>query len=79
MYSLELMDGTIINNLHRKNPSTFWVEGDSSLYWLLTDDNLACATLYNDDDIDDILIDYHRQNFMCQNNIVEFRLSKKEE
>ena len=79
MYKLELMDGTIIDNLTRKNPSTFMVEGDSSLYFKLNEDNLSCATLYKDDDIEDIWMDYERQNFFYDNGVVEFRVRKKEE
>ena len=76
MYSLELMDGTIIHNVNRINPSTFEVEGDSSLYWLLTEDNLACATLYLGDEIEDIFINCRRQNFYCNNGIVRFRIQE---
>lgn len=79
MYKLELMDGTIIDNLSQKNPSTFTVEGDFSLYFKLNDDNLSCATLYNGDEIKDIWINYQRQNFFCDNGIIEFRVRKKEE
>jgi hypothetical protein len=80
MYKLELLDGTIIDNLTRLNPSTFSKPSDSSdIYYKLTDDNLSCATLYKDDEIEDILIDYSRQNFFWENGIISFRIRKKEE
>lgn len=81
MYKLEFLDGSYIDNVKRINPSTFEVEGTNSLeiYFQLNDDNLSCVTLYKDGNIEDIFMDYTRQNFSCINGIIRFRLERRKD
>ena len=81
MYKLKLNDGTIIDNLERINISTFQCEGDASspIYNQLSDQNLSFAFLFNGDEIEELLIDYRRQNFTFQNNIIRFRIAPIQE
>ena len=75
MYKLILADGSELSNLERLNPSTFQLKStDSQIYWQLSDDNLAFATLYNDDELDDILMNYTRNSYYAQNGIIQFRI-----
>lgn len=81
MYKLEFLDGSCIDNLSRINPSTFEVEGLNSLdiYFQLNDDNLSCATLYKDDDIEDLFLNCYRQNFSCIDGVIRFRIGRRED
>jgi hypothetical protein len=59
---LELTDGTTIDNLKRINKYVYEVEGaPSSLYFQLSNTNLAFATLYNDEgDIEEMFVNCYR-------------------
>ncbi len=80
MYTLQLADGSTIINLKRVNPSTFELKSDetSPIYFQLSDQNLSFATLYKDGELEDVLFDYTRQNFIWQNGVISFRLAEKE-
>lgn len=59
MYTLQLADGSAIENLRRLNPSTFILDDTgANIYSRLSDSNLEFATLLNGDELDDVLIDY---------------------
>ena len=77
MYKLKLNDGTIIDNLERINESTFQCKGDASspIYHQLSDQNLSFAFLFKDGEVEDLFIDYRRQNFLAQGDIIQFRLT----
>ena len=76
MYKLILADGTIIDNITRINPSTFEIESDDSqIYWKLSQDNLAFATLYKDDELEEMYIDCARTSYTMQNGLIHFRIS----
>lgn len=77
MYKLLLLDGSTIDNLRRINPSTFELDGDNSLeiYFKLNERNLTYAILFKDNIIDDVFINYTKNNFVYQNNIISFRIS----
>ena len=79
MYSLELSDGTIIDNLTRLNDKnySFQLPGNNSyeIYSKLTTPNLTLVMVYNDNNLEDILIEYQKHNFYCNNNIIEFRIT----
>ena len=75
MYSLHLMDGTVISNLKRLNPSTFELESnDSQLYFQLNNENLNLAFLNEGDMPVDMFVDYTLQNFSCFCGVIQFRL-----
>lgn len=76
MYKLILADGTEIDNLYRLNPSTFELESnDSQIYWSLSEDNLAFATLYKDEELEEILMDCARTSYSMQNGVIHFRIT----
>ncbi len=76
MYKLVLADGTELNNIHRLNPSTFEIESNNSqMYWILSQDNLAFATLYKDEELEDAFIDCARTSYSMQNGIIHFRIT----
>ena len=76
MYKFVLADGTELNNICRLNPSTFEIESNNSqMYWALSQDNLAFATLYKDEELEDIFIDCLRTSYSIQNGIVHFRIT----
>lgn len=76
MYKLILADGTELNNIHRLNPSTFEIKSnDSQMYWVLSQDNLAFATLYKNEELEDVFIDCLRTSYSMQNGIVHFRIT----
>lgn len=75
MYKLLLADGTEINNLCRLNPNTFEINSnDSSIYWLLSDKNLAFATLYKDGELEEIILNSKRASYSMQNGLIHFRI-----
>lgn len=77
MYSLHLVDGTIITPLERLNPSTFrFKANDSNIYFKLTPMNLAIGLLYKDDILEDVFVDYCLQNFSFNNGIIQFRIDE---
>ena len=76
MYKLVLADGTELDGLERLNPSTFEIESnDSQIYWQLSDDNLAFATLYKDEELEEIFMDYTRASYTMQNGVIHFRIT----
>ncbi len=76
MYTFVFSDGSKLENLERLNPSTFQIKSmDPKIYWQLSDDNLAFATLYNDDDLEDILMGYTRTTYYAQNGVIQFRIA----
>lgn len=76
MYKPILADGTELNNIRRLNPSTFEIESNNSqMYWVLSQDNLAFATLYKDEELEDVFIDCLRTSYSIQNGIVHFRIT----
>ena len=77
MYKLQLLDGSTIDNLRRLNPSTFELDGNNSLeiYFKLNERNLTYAILYKDNIVDDVFINYTKNNLVCQNNVISFRIS----
>lgn len=80
MYTLQLTNGTLIEGLTRLNPSTFEVNTESALNYLLTDNNLSMAILSNENGLlEDIFIDYTLQSFFFQNNIFHFRIAEIKE
>lgn len=75
MYKLELADGTVIENIDRLNPSTFQFRSDNpDYYWILSPSNLAFATLYKDDELEDIFIDYMKTSYLFSSGWVRFRI-----
>lgn len=79
MYKLVFSDGSAIENIERLNPSTFQVKStDSQIYWQLSDDNLAFATLYNDDELEEVFIGYTRNSYYASNGVIEFRITPSE-
>lgn len=75
MYKLILADGTTIDNITRVNPSTFEIKSnDPKIYWDLSQDNLAFATLYNDDELEEMYIDCARTSYTMQNGLIHFRI-----
>lgn len=79
MYRLELADGTVINDLDRLNPSTFqFRSNDPNYYWILSPSNLAFATLYKDDELEEVFIDYIRNSYYASNGVIEFRITPSE-
>ena len=75
MYKLILADGTTIDNIMRVNPSTFEIESnDPQIYWELSQDNLAFATLYKDDELEEMYIDCARTSYTMQNGLIHFRI-----
>ena len=76
MYKLVLADGTELEGFERLNPSTFEVQSnDSQIYWQLSDDNLAFATLYKDEELEEIFMDYTRASYTMQNGVIHFRIT----
>ena len=77
MYSLHLLDGTILN-VRRINPSTFELDSnDSQIYFALNESNLSFALLYKDDMLEDVFLDYVRQNYSYDNGVIRFRIGKR--
>jgi hypothetical protein len=74
MYSLILADGTVLSNLHRFPNNVFWCEGNQLAANILTDSNLAFATVELDGELEDVLIDYTLQNLCVQGGYIQFRL-----
>lgn len=77
-YILELMDGTSLTNLSMPKPNTFTLERKASapVYFQLNDDNLKCATLYDEEgNIVEIYIDATMQNFSHNNGVIQFKLT----
>lgn len=75
MYKLLLADGTEINNLCRLNPNTFEINSnDSSIYWLLSDKNLAFVILYKDGELEEVILDSKRASYSMQNGLIHFRI-----
>lgn len=81
MYTLELADGTTITGLRRLHHYVFQLDSTESvkIYSLLSPENLSFATLYKDGELDEVLLDFEKQNFYCDNEIIEFRLREVEE
>ena len=76
MYKLVLADGTELDNIMRVNPSTFEIQSDDSqIYWKLSQDNLAFATLYKDDELEEMFIDCARTSYTMQNGVIHFRIT----
>lgn len=76
MYTLQLADGSSIENLKRINPRTFSLNNtNSNVYWRLSDNNLSFATLLHDDELDDVFIDYTLQNYSVQEGVIRFRIA----
>ena len=76
MYTLQLADGSAIENLRRLNPSTFVLDDTgTNIYARLSDSNLEFATLLNGDELDDVLIDYTLQNYSVQGGTIRFRIA----
>ena len=76
MYKLVLVDGTELEGLKRLNPSTFEIESnDYQIYWQLSNDNLAFATLYKDAELDEIFIDCMCTSYTMQNGVIHFRIT----
>lgn len=76
MYKLLLADGTELTNLKRLNPSTFEIDSnDNQIYWQLSDDNLAFATLYKDEELKEIFVDCMRASYTMQNGVIHFRIT----
>lgn len=75
MYKLILADGTELDNIMRVNPSTFEIQSDDpQIYWKLSQDNLAFATLYKDDELEEMFIDCARTSYSMQNGLIHFRI-----
>ena len=69
MYSLYLMDGTIIHNIRQIKSNKFILPNDINNKWFyaLNDDNLTIAYLCKDDDIiEEIYLDYARKSYVRQ-------------
>ena len=76
MYKLVFADGTELDGLERLNPSTFEIESnDSQIYWQLSDDNLAFATLYKDEELEEMFMDCTRASYTMQNGVIHFRIT----
>ena len=76
MYKLVLADGTELEGLERLNYSTFEIQSnDSQIYWQLSDDNLAFATLYKDEELEEIFMDCMRTSYTMQNGVIHFRIT----
>ena len=76
MFTLQLADGSRVENLRRLNPSTFILDDTgANIYARLSDSNLAFATLLNGDELDDVLIDYTLQNYSVQGGTIRFRIA----
>ena len=76
MYKLVLADGIKLEGLERLNPSTFEIQSnDSQIYWQLSDDNLAFATLYKDEELEEIFMDCMRASYSMQNGVIHFRIT----
>ena len=76
MYTLQLADGSAIENLRRLNPSTFVLDDTGeNVYARLLDSNLEFATLLNGNELDDVLIDYTLQNYAVQGGTIRFRIA----
>lgn len=81
MSSLQLADGTLIKGLKQLNPLTFeLISDDNSIYHQLNDFNLSFAVLLDEDGVmQEVYLDYMRQNFLYQNGVIRFRLIAAEE
>lgn len=76
MYTLQLADGSAIENLRRLNPNTFILDDNGkNIFAHLSDSNLEFATLLNGDELDDVLIDYTLQNYAVQGGTIRFRIA----
>ena len=76
MYKLVLANGTELDGLERLNPSTFEIKSnDSQIYWQLSNDNLAFATLYKDDELEEMFIDCMRASYSMQSGVIHFRIT----
>ena len=76
MYKLVLADGTELEGLERLNYSTFEIQSNNSqIYWQLSDDNLAFATLYKDEELEEIFMDCMRTSYTMQNGVIHFRIT----
>lgn len=76
MYKLVLADGTELDGLERLNYSTFEIQSNNSqIYWQLSDDNLAFATLYKDEELEEIFMDCMRTSYTMQNGVIHFRIT----
>lgn len=77
MYTLNLADGTSLTGLRRLHHYVFQMDEEEGnrVYFALSDSNLAFATLYEDDEMVDVLFDYTRQNYIKLNGVIEFRLA----
>lgn len=74
---LQLLDGTIINDLQRINPGTFKLNSDdSSLYYKLNGNNLSLALLFEGDLLEDVFIDYKLTNFSNMSGVIRFRIDR---
>lgn len=75
MYTLQLADGSSISNLSRINANTFTLQStDASIYWKLSDSNLGFATLLNNDELEDVFMDYTLQNYSVSGGTIRFRI-----
>ena len=81
MFSLQLADGTLIKGLNRLSPSTFEIaSNDKTLYHQLNNFNLSFAVLFDEDGVmQEVYLDYVRQNYICQNGVIRFKLIAAEE
>lgn len=78
MYTLNLMDNTILN-VCRLNPVTFELNSDDKQLFNKLDKNLTLAFLSREDGLlEDIYVDYRIQNFSNMGGIIRFRICKDE-
>ena len=78
MYTLELYDGTRIENLRYIHPNTLELaSNDYSIYWLLSEYNLSFAFLFDEDNmLAAVYIDCRITNYCCQGDgKIRFRIS----
>ena len=66
MYSLYLLDGTVIDNLQKVGNNAFEQQGcNYEAYRQLNDRNLSLALLCEGELLREVYIDYARLNFYC--------------
>lgn len=66
MYTLYLLDGTIIDNLQKVGNNAFEQQGyNYEVYRQLNDRNLSLALLCEGELLREVYIDYARLNFYC--------------
>lgn len=80
-YRLQLTDGTSITPLRSLGRNKFEINSnDQAIYDRLNDFNLQLALLFDEnDELVDIFLDFTRQNFYSDPNLIGFKVRSTEE